>query len=172
MLRPKDLEYARLIDELRLKIKHRRDEKPGSIRAFKVRCLHRFAEFNKVKSVCRFYSLYSLCGDQHLRNQATQRDFETGGKRSCFLDENGAISMIVLHIPKIDFKSYKFYRLASRLCLEVHVLSSFKDPNTYLSVCFSRRKGEQSKVKITPKAGGIMKKLLNVLSSVIIIEII
>lgn len=166
LFQPKDPVYAELIDNLRLKIKHREGQKTGDIRAKKVECLHRFEQFNNVRAVTKFFSLYSLCKNQYLKDQATQRDCETSGERSCFLDKNGAIRMIVLHILKSDFRSYKFYAIASRLCLEIHIISSFKDPTLYIGVCFTRREGEQRKVQITSKAGGIMKKLFKVFSSV------
>jgi len=159
MFQPKDPVYAKLIDELRLKIKHRKNEKPGSIRAGKVLCLHRFEEFNNVRAVTKFFSLYDLCENQYLRDQAIHRDYELGGDRSCFLNRAGDLEMVVLHIPKIDFKSQTFYDLASRLYLEVHFISSFKDPHIYTAACFSKWKKDESKGAISDKPAGILRKL-------------
>ncbi len=71
---PLDPVYAKMIYQLRLKIKHFQEQKPDEIRALKISCMRRFEQFNGVKQISRFYSLYTLCDDQHLRDQAVQRD--------------------------------------------------------------------------------------------------
>ena len=170
---PRDPVYAKMIDELRLKIKHREGLKPGVIRAKKVDCLHRFEAFNNVRAVNKFYSLYLLTDKKELRNIAVSREFETGGERTCFLDGDGNLSMIVLHVRKDEMKEYKYHSLMKKLSIEMHFISSFKDPRKYSAVCFSRQgEGAKSKVVITRKAAGLFRKLCKVISSYSFVDII
>ncbi len=173
IFKPIDPIYAGLIDDLRLKIKHREGLKPGVIRAKKVDCLHRFEAFNNVRAVNKVYSLYLLTDKKELRNIAVSREFETGGERTCFLDGDGNLSKIVLHIEKDLFKDNVLRSLAKKLSLGFNIISSFKDPKMYVGACFSRQ-GEdpKSKVIINRKAAGIFKKLCKVISSYSFVDII
>ena len=86
--------------------------------------------------------------------------------RDCFVDGNGRLAKIVLHIRKDEIREFKYHSIMKKLQIEMHFISSFKDPRVYAAVCYSRL-GEniKSKVVITPRAGGIMKRLFKVIGN-------
>jgi hypothetical protein len=169
---PRDPEYKKLIDNLKYQIRnYQGGQKGGQIRTLKIGCQRQFETFNNVEHVNEYHSLYELC-PINLQRHAEQRAYVPGGNRDCFRNTDGLLTMIVFHVRKAEFDTKVFYGIARRLRIEVNYISSFKNPRQFIGACFSRSKGEQRKIQITPKASGIMKKLLNVLSSVSIVDIL
>ncbi len=165
---PKDPVYKKMIGDLKYSIRH---YEGGQIRALKIGCLRQFEKFNNVKHTNSYNSLYELCPILQQR-RAENRAYIAGGTRDSFKNTDGNISMIVLHIRRAKLDTKVFYGIARRLRLEMHIISSFKNPRQFIGVCFSRKEGEENKVEITPRAGGIFKKLFRVLSGVSVVDII
>ena len=161
---PRDLVYAKLIDNLRLEIKHYQGQKPEEIRALKTECIRQFEKFNKVRRVKQFFSLYALCSEKYLLDKAVQRDYVNSDDRDCFVDGNGRLAKIVLHVRKDEIREYKHHSIMKKLQIEMHFISSFKDPRMYSGVCYSRGREEPSKVvPFTRKSVTIFKKLFKIL---------
>ncbi len=80
--------------------------------------------------------------------------------------------MIVLHIRKDEMREYKYHSLMKKLSIEMHFISSFKDPSTYVGVCYSRPGDDNGKIDISKKATGIFRKLFKLIGNFSFVDVI
>lgn len=130
---------------------------------YKIQAMRQFAEFNGLENTGGYHSLYELCDEEHSR-EWDSRGRKHDNDRTCFL-KDGIVNTIVLHIPREDFNSQRFYRLSRKLGLQMFFISSFKSPKRYKAVVFQRKEEAPNKVVMKDKPAGLFKKLLKILST-------
>ncbi|MBA7517925.1 hypothetical protein ES705_09986 [subsurface metagenome] len=164
----KDPLYQLKIGDLKRYIRYykgaHRDRK---IRDLQIYCLRRFEKFNNAHKIDRFFSLYNLCQNEYQRKQVPKGKKDRDRSRTCFVDKTGNLSIVFLHIKKMELgwrDTDRFYRTAVRLDLNINFISDFVDPLSFTGVCFTRKE-DKCKGAISDKPAGVLKKLSEALNT-------
>ncbi|GAI86176.1 unnamed protein product [marine sediment metagenome] len=161
----KDPVYKLQIGDLKRYMRYYDGKQRGEkIKDLQIDCLRQFEIFNNVKKINRFFSLYDLCQNEDNRKRASKGKYTRGGSRTCFVDKDGNLSIVFLHIKKIELDTGRFYRIAVKLDLNVNFVSDFRDPLLYTGACFTRKE-DKSKGVINDKEGGVFRKLSEALNT-------